>query len=479
MAEFAETFRLVIFALAALVAVGAYLWIRRRGKPVNWVIKRWGAWGMALSLALYGLATALLLIILFTGPLIALFAVWIWSGVTCASEPPTASHYQKVIGELSAAASSVDYPRWTPDGKRVVFTFALGHGAELYIADAEGREVSKIPASQMSYRVGAGYSHSDVSSPSVRPQGDLVAYATASHIETASLDGSRIAALEGTEHIDVSPVWSPSGDRIAFIAYSVDSCSWPKIEAEGVYTMRRDGTDARRIADLDMKIIESDLENASHPRWSPDGTFISFVGFGEWNDGDRESAIYAVNSDGSDMRRLFASSTTAGRYIASPPEWAPDGRRIAFLGYDDGKTKVYTIGNDGLVLREGSDTGVDLSSAIESRGYVDLNLSWSSDGSRIRFSAHGAIYTANADGSGVRAFSPPELEYSYPVWSPDDSRLALLDKVRDNDIVISIMRLDAPEELDVIVKIKWRDPVLRFGGTLAANSPDDDDSPQR
>ena len=302
---------------------------------------------------------------------------------------------------------------------------------------------------------------------------------SASHIETASLDGSRIAALEGAEHIDISPVWSPDGERIAFIAYSVDSCSWPKIEAEGVYTMKRDGTDARRIADLDMKIIESDLENASHPRRSPDGAFISFVGFGEWNEGERESAVYAVNLDGSDMRKLFASSTTAGRYIASPPEWAPDGRRIAFLGYDDGKTKVYTIGNGGLVLREGSDTGVDLSSAVESRGYVDLNLSWSSDGSRIRFSAHGAIYTANADGSGVRAFSAPELEYSCPGRSPDDSRLALLDKVRDNDIVISVMRLDAPEELDVIVKIKWSDPELRFGGVLAANPPDDDDSPQR
>ena len=63
MAEFAETFRLVTFALAALVAAVAYLWIRRREKSVNWAIKRWGVWGTALSLALYGLATALLLII--------------------------------------------------------------------------------------------------------------------------------------------------------------------------------------------------------------------------------------------------------------------------------------------------------------------------------------------------------------------------------------------------------------------------------
>ena len=445
---------------------------------MNWIIiKRWGAWGVALSLTLYGLAALLLLITLGTWPLAYFVAIWVWSDVTCVSEPPTASDYQQVVRERSAK-----WLQWTPDEKRVVFAFREEQPVELHIADVEERDVSRIPASQMKYSSHpAGSFLSDATSPSVRPQGDLVAYATASHIETFSLDGSEIAALAGTENIDVSPEWDPSGDSLAFISYFADKCRgiWRPtvVEPEGVYTMKPDGTDARRIVDLDMKIIESDLANASELSWSPDGMFISFVGFSEQNDGARESALYVVNRDGSDMRKLFASSTASGRYIASPPEWAPDGRRIAFLGYGDGITKVYTISDDGLLLREGSDTGLDFSSEIDSHsgGHVDPNLSWSSDGSRIRFSAHGAIYTANADGSDIRAFSAPELKYAYVAWSPDESRIAILVPTVRGD-VLSVMRLDAPGELDVI--IKWSNP-WQVNGVLEARPPDDGDSPRR
>ena len=116
-----------------------------------------------------------------------------------------------------------------------------------------------------------------------------------------------------------------------------------------------------------------------------------------------------------------------------------DGQRIAFLGYDGEKMKIYTISEDGLHWRVGADTGLDTGSiyvgyVIDRFGLVAFNLSWSSDGSRIRFSACGAAYTANADGSSVQAsFSVPEPARAYIAWSPDDSRIAIVDPTTRGD----------------------------------------------
>ena len=467
---------------------------------MNWILKRWGVWGVALSLTLYGLSAATLLILLLTWPLAYFVALWVWGDVTCVSEPPTALNYQQVVRERSAKWLTL-YPQWTPDGKRVVFAFREerfvtfdeygGNPVELHVADVEKREVSRIPASQMKYSRGhhMGPSPSDATSPSVHPQGDLVAYATASHIETASLDGSEIAALAGTENIDVLPEWDTSGDRLAFISYFADKCRgviWTTtvVEPEGVYTMKPDGTDARRIVDLDLEIIESKLEDTSVLRWSSDGRRLSFVGIGKRDGGERESAVYVVDRDGANLRKLFASSETDGMYIATGPAWSPDGQRIAFLGYDGEKMKIYSVSEDGLRMRAGpdieSDFGpIDIGSVIDRFGQVAFDLSWSLDGSRIRFSAHGAVYTANADGSGVRAlFSVPELERAYYIArSPDNSRIAILDPTMQRGDVLSVMRLDAPGELDVI--IKWSKPGEWRGGFLEARPLEDGDSPQR
>jgi TolB protein len=62
-------------------------------------------------------------------------------------------------------------------------------------------------------------------------------------------------------HDDVCPVWSPDGQRIAFVS----DRDGPRDEYH-VFTMRPDGTDVTRVSS------EPADSYGAQPQWSPDGS---------------------------------------------------------------------------------------------------------------------------------------------------------------------------------------------------------------
>jgi len=127
--------------------------------------------------------------------------------------------------------------------------------------------------------------------------------------------------------------------------------------------------------DREVRRILVPLNGLTTPAWSPDGRQLVFTGY----DGGL-SDLFIINADGTGLRRL-----TNDKYADLQPVWSPDGKTIAFAT-DRGPTTDFSqlkIGNMRLALYH-LDSGV-----IEILGHMsegkNINPEWAPDGKSLAF----------------------------------------------------------------------------------------------
>lgn len=131
------------------------------------------------------------------------------------------------------------------------------------------------------------------------------------------------------------PVWTPDSQYLLMGANRHDNYELEPLNTE-VYEFR--------VSDGAVKALTRRDGPDNNPVVSPDGRLIAYTGFDDKRQGYQVTKLYVMNRDGSGSHEV---SVTLDRDVASP-QWAADGKSVYFLSDDKGNSGVYSITLDGV-----------------------------------------------------------------------------------------------------------------------------------
>jgi TolB protein len=164
------------------------------------------------------------------------------------------------------------------------------------------------------------------------------------------------------------------------------------------------------IADADghnPQVLLESAEPLMSPRWSADGRRIAYVSFE-----DKNSAVYIQDVFTGQRRKVAANPG-----INSAPAWSPDGKRLALTLSKDGNPEIYILHIDS-----------DLLQRITNNPAIDTEPVWSPDGKKIYFTSDRGggpqIYTVDTSGGNPQRVTYDGTYNARATISPDGKMLA-------------------------------------------------------
>ena len=314
----------------------------------------------------------------------------------------TEKDYKLLDEETYMEMESVGSPNISPDGKQIIFTRGWvdkmndRQASNLWIADSNGERIRELT-----------HGNWRDSSPVWSPDGEKIAFLSdkdgTSQIHVMWLDTREVAQLT---HVDTTPEslrWSPDGKMLVLTMFLEDTDDILEVElpdepegaswAEGAIIIdrlswRRDGRGPVPKGYSHIFIMDAELGGTpkqltsgdyshSDPQWSMDGKKIYFSAIrkpdAEYLRGDSE--IYSV-----DLETLDIKTLTDRNGPDRGPAVSPDGKWIAYTGYDD---KNHTSHLSSLYLMD-----VDGRKKRLLAGNLPnspSNVSWSTDSSGVYY----------------------------------------------------------------------------------------------
>jgi len=209
-------------------------------------------------------------------------------------------------------------PRWSPDGKRLLYNSYRDGGPMLFMRDMVSGKVRRL-SGRKGLNIGAAW----------LPDGKRLALTLSRRgnpdIFLIDLNGKILDRLTKHWAIDVSPTFSPDGKKMAFVSSRSGS---PQIYV-------------RNLSDGREERLTFEGGYNTSPAWSSRNR-IAFVSM----DGGRFE-IYAMDPDGTGLRKL-----TDGTGNNEDPCWSPDGRYIVFSSNREGSYHLYLMNANGQNQRK-------------------------------------------------------------------------------------------------------------------------------
>ena len=199
---------------------------------------------------------------------------------------------RSVITRLDTGLDQMINPSWSPDGKRIVFGGSAGGFSNLYMIDADGRNLRQL--SKDSY-------------------GALM------------------------------PAWSPDGRRVAFV-----SARGPETDM----SMLRFSKWQINILDLETNAIETIPGQGGknlNPQWAPDGSSVAFIS-------DRTGIAQIFLYDFADKQHYQLTKLVGGvgSVTENSPAitWARQADKLAFVYMDNGDYTIWSVSNPRQLKKE-------------------------------------------------------------------------------------------------------------------------------
>jgi dipeptidyl aminopeptidase/acylaminoacyl peptidase len=278
-------------------------------------------------------------------------------------------HIMNVDGTRPRALLDGSSPRWSPDGTRIAY-LAQGEprGTQIWVRwmDAEGAatQVTRVTESP-----------SDIA---WSPDGRWLAF----RMLVPESDGWRVEG-QVTAMRPRGATWTQAPRVVERLVYRRDGQGFLPSGTQQLFVVPADGGTPRQVSHGEWSV--------GSPTWMPDGRTLVFSSGPRTEDAEyawRESEIYAIDVETGAIRQL-----TTRRGPDNNPAPSPDGRLIAYTGYDWNTdtwtdSKLYVMNADGSGARVLADIDRTPNSLI-----------WAPDGS-------GVYFTAQSEGSQNLWFAP-------------------------------------------------------------------------
>ena len=262
---------------------------------------------------------------------------------------------------LAAGPGANSQPRWSPNGDRLAY-ISTGEGdrPQLFVrwmATGESARITGLPDSP--------------SSIAWSPDGRHIAYSMFVPDEGTKL-GTPLPRPEGAQ-------WAPPLEVITAVTYRFDGQGYLRPGYDQIFLVSADGGAPRQLS-------FGPYNHGGPLSWTPDGRSILFSGNRDpdWEREPLDTEVYALDVASNAIRALTDRDGPDAQPVASP-----DGRLIAYTGFDDRErsyenAQLYVMASDGS-NRRSLTPGLDRS--------VDAPV-WSADGR--------ALYVSYEDRGEIR-----------------------------------------------------------------------------